>query len=454
MPKLHIIRENQIQPTARVAQLSGLFDLPQEQKTRKEWSVDLPIEQHPWQIGLIVGSSGSGKSTIARELFGGNIDPVYDWPADKAVVDGFPAKLGIKEVTELLSSVGFSSPPAWLVPFRCLSNGQQFRASMARLLAEQREGIAVCDEFTSVVDRTVAQVASVAIARTVRKRQQQFVAVSCHSDIIDWLDPDWLYDVDQQRFTWRLERRSRPEVQLQIYRGHHSAWPLFHAHHYLSGELHTSSKVFIADVSLDQGKSFRPAALCAVLPRVGKGSGWREHRLVCLPDFQGLGIGNRLSAFVGSVMTAEGKSFSSLTAHPGMIRHRHASRLWQTLRGPSHVSSGHNATSSYQDFAKTSSKTRLTASFRYIGPALDRAEAARLLEVRTDLAFPPETVLPALRLLSRFGQATADELAEASGIKPDTVRRWCQELAQCAQLKVSRSKPPVYQLGPRPIPGW
>ena len=43
------------------------------------------------------------------------------------------------------------------------------------------------DEFTSVIDRTVAQIGSSAIAKTVRKRKQKFVAVSCHYDIEEWL---------------------------------------------------------------------------------------------------------------------------------------------------------------------------------------------------------------------------------------------------------------------------
>src|SRR6185369_3509378 len=109
-----------------------------------------------------------------------------------AVVEAFPPALGIKDIALLLSSVGFSSPPAWLRPFHLLSTGEQFRVSLALLLAHaQRGSRVVCDEFTSVVDRTVAQIGSAALARTVRARGRQFIAVTCHEDVEEWLRPDW-----------------------------------------------------------------------------------------------------------------------------------------------------------------------------------------------------------------------------------------------------------------------
>src|SRR5207302_7587073 len=130
--------------------------------------------------------------------------------------DGFPYDLTIKEILALLSSVGFSSPPAWLRPFAALSTGQQFRVTLARLLAEQ-PALAVMDEFTSVVDRTVAQIGAHSLARTVRGRGQKFIAVTCHEDVEPWLNPDWVYRPDAGRFTWRLLQR-RPAIALHVCR--------------------------------------------------------------------------------------------------------------------------------------------------------------------------------------------------------------------------------------------
>src|SRR2546427_9408493 len=130
----HIAVETPIQNTPRVQQLRGMFDLPAETASRLEWHVHLPLEERPWHIGLIVGPSGCGKSTIARRLWPYHLIQAPAWPCDRAVVDGFPNELSIKDIVSLLSSVGFSSPPAWLRPFQVLSTGQQFRVTLARLL--------------------------------------------------------------------------------------------------------------------------------------------------------------------------------------------------------------------------------------------------------------------------------------------------------------------------------
>jgi ABC-type Mn2+/Zn2+ transport system ATPase subunit len=135
MPVLNINRSTAIKRTPRVVQLEGLFDVPPTKRSEVAWRVNLPIEEKPWQIGLVVGPSGCGKSTLARELFGKSLVSGYEWPSDCSIVDGFPAGMSMKEITLFLSSVGFSSPPSWLRPFGVLSNGEQFRATIARALA-------------------------------------------------------------------------------------------------------------------------------------------------------------------------------------------------------------------------------------------------------------------------------------------------------------------------------
>src|SRR5437588_9272815 len=180
MPAATITVRTPIQRTPRVQQVEGLFDIPAGQEASLQWEVALPLEERPWHVGLIVGPSGSGKSTVARHLFGEQFQALAElpaWPADRSVLDAFPEALAVKEVVALLSSVGFSSPPAWLRPFRVLSTGEQFRVSLARLLAYAPD-LAVVDEYTSVVDRTVAQVGSAAVARAVRQRGQRFIAVT------------------------------------------------------------------------------------------------------------------------------------------------------------------------------------------------------------------------------------------------------------------------------------
>jgi GNAT superfamily N-acetyltransferase len=358
-----IRREVPVIQSARVLQLLGLFDVPPAQRCERCWEVTLELPAS-WHIGLIVGPSGCGKSTLARELWPGQIFERWDWPADRSVVDGFPAAMGIKDITSLLCAVGFSSPPSWLKPYRVLSTGEQFRVHIARTLAEL-PGLAVVDEFTSVVDRQVAQLASAAVQKAVRRRGQQLVAVTCHEDVAAWLEPDWIYrPLTGELLAGRSLRR--PPIELEIARVHRHAWQLFKEHHYLSGSLHKGAACFVA---FWQG---RPAAFCSVLsfPDPVR-PGWREHRTVCLPDYQGVGIGSALGEYVASLYRATGKPYRSITSNPVYIGHRLRSPLWRCCQRSALQKAyrGRHASRVTISMAPTKSTTRLTSSFEYIGPA-------------------------------------------------------------------------------------
>lgn len=186
--------ESGIPQTFRTAQVVGTYDLKPEHLARRI-SADIPIEGKEWNVGLIVGSSGTGKSTIAAEAFGRR-EPMQ--PAGGAVIDDMPSGRQFKDITRAFVSVGFSSPPSWLKPYSVLSNGEKMRASLAYALLSDDDPI-VFDEFTSVVDREVAKTMSLAASKAVRRDGKRFVAVSCHRDVTEWLDPDW-NDTDAMRF--------------------------------------------------------------------------------------------------------------------------------------------------------------------------------------------------------------------------------------------------------------
>jgi ABC-type lipoprotein export system ATPase subunit len=374
MPVLEISRSTPIERTPRVVQLEGLFDVSPAKQSELSWRVNLPIEEKPWQLGLIVGPSGCGKSTLARELFGKHLVSRYDWPTNCSLVDGFPAEMSIKEITLLLSSVGFSSPPSWLRPFNVLSNGEQFRATIARALAEQAD-LVVIDEFTSVVDRTVAQIGSAAIAKTIRRRAgQKLIAVTCHDDVAEWLDPDWIYEPATDTFQWRLERRGRSRISLEVARVGPSAWHLFRNHHYLSANLNRSAVCFCA--FLDS----RPVAFSAWLPFLGRLRGdrraRRNHRTVCLPDFQGIGIGQALVDFCASLWTALGDRAFSASSRPGEVAAKNRSPHWRLLRAPKRAA--RSGDGNMRRLTRTRAANRLTASFEYVGPRLDPHIARKL----------------------------------------------------------------------------
>jgi energy-coupling factor transporter ATP-binding protein EcfA2 len=315
--------------TARVQQIGSMFDVPLHEVASQAWDLEIPLEGRAWSVGAVLGPSGSGKSSLARHLWGGLVDVAPAWGAG-ALVDEFPPELGIREVTGLLTSVGLSSPPAWIRPRATLSNGEGFRADVARLLADTPPGgLAVVDEFSSVVDRQVARVASHTVQRTVRDRGLQLVAVTCHYDVEEWLQPDWVLDMASGAFRWR-EVQPHPPVRLHVHQVDRSLWPVFARHHYLSADLHQAAQCFGAFT--DAGD---PVAFASFIhfPHPKTKNVKTMHRLVTLPDWQGLGIGMELAGWLGQHLWDQRKRLHLASAHPAVIGFCGRSPRWKALGG-------------------------------------------------------------------------------------------------------------------------
>lgn len=188
--RVDIERSVVVVKSPRVAQLEAIFDAPLEAKQTVSWHFDVPIESREWSVGLIAGPSGAGKTLVGRALFG---DPLtFEW-TQAAVLDDF-GDLSMSDITKALGAVGFNTIPAWVRPYAVLSIGEQFRAALARALLSGADPIFI-DEFTSNVDRQVGQIASYAVQKYVRRRKgMHFVAATCHYDVVDWLQPDWVVE--------------------------------------------------------------------------------------------------------------------------------------------------------------------------------------------------------------------------------------------------------------------
>lgn len=362
MPPLKITVSCPIHESFRVKQVGGLFDVPLEQRMRESFCVEVPELAGDWQIGLIVGPSGSGKSTIARQLFQKSLVTGSDWPREKAVIDAFPQELSIREITGLLTSVGFSSPPSWIKPYHVLSNGERFRCDLALALSRGKNGdIVAFDEFTSVVDRNVARVASAAIAKGIRAGQikRRFVAVTCHYDVMEWLEPQWVIDMASSTLSRRCLRR--PGIQLEIVRCERPAWRLFARHHYLTGKLAPGCRMYMALWNRE------PVTFCAILPVVCKKGHWRFSRVVTLPDYQGIGIGMRVTEAISEMYVRDRQRINITGSHPAVIAHCRKSPLWKTVNVSAAKSRAkHSPVSGYR-----SADGRVVVSFEYVGAASD-----------------------------------------------------------------------------------
>ena len=178
------IKVQQDEFTAKVA---SAFDLGFDGTITTEVpDFELPMKEY--NIGLIVGSSGSGKSTILQS---NETAQSNDWARDKAIVSHFKTP---DEAIEKLHACGLASIPTLCKPYHVLSNGEKYRADFARKLHEG----AKLDEFTSEVNRETAKSLCVSVAKYIRRKDiKNITLASCHSDIIDWLQPDWVFDCDK-----------------------------------------------------------------------------------------------------------------------------------------------------------------------------------------------------------------------------------------------------------------
>jgi len=204
MPSFEIIKESDFDKNSfRVASIIGTFDL-QNEKIVERFAGNIDIENTNWQIGCIHGSSGTGKSVIAQELWGKFKEKLY---FEKSVIDDL-APSSTDEIVKTLVSVGFGSTTSWLKPYKVLSNGEKMRVDLARALLSEDNPI-VFDEFTSVVDRHIAKIGSDCVQRAIRSSSRKFIAITCHEDIIEYLRPDWIFNTNSMSMSFPDKKKDQ-----------------------------------------------------------------------------------------------------------------------------------------------------------------------------------------------------------------------------------------------------
>lgn len=365
MPHFDIIRKSSPKKTFRVASVMGAFDLEKEQ-IEERFVGDINLHDE-WTIGLIVGNSGTGKTTIAKELFPDSYITNFSYNHE-TILDDMPQKKSVHDITQTFNAVGFSSPPSWLKPYQVLSNGEKMRCDIARAILSD-EKLFVFDEFTSVIDRNVAKIGSFAMQKALRKtKNKKMIAVTCHFDVEDWLLPDWVFNTNDM--TFRLcegQKKNRPNIRFAIYEvkeNKEKLWKKFARYHYLSHSFNKAAHTYIATVNDEI------AAFCAILPfphPIAKDV-WKVHRIVVLPDYQGIGLGVMFNDFIGQKYIDEGEKYVIVTSNPAFIHSMSKSNKWIATRKPSRVV-GCSKTGKIHSLVKKdkTSRNRITCSFKYIG---------------------------------------------------------------------------------------
>lgn len=295
--------------TFRCKKAANSLDIDIEKKLRHEFSVEADIESD-FHVALIVGASGSGKTTLARSIWGD--DALQRFLDDeKPIIEQFPADWTYDDCAKMLMGVGLTSVPCWIRPAKTLSNGQRERAEIALQMASDREFI-VIDEWTSVVDRTVAKIMSHCIQKWARKMGKKVVLLSCHYDVLDWLQPDWLIDCNKQSFDdRRCLRRSRSErFTFDIREIGRESWRYFSKYHYLSERLPGGHIVLFGLFQGDEQIGFQ--CFANYVPYSKEDAFFRRrkkmhsNRTVIHPDYVGLGLGAMLINETSEIMWQRG----------------------------------------------------------------------------------------------------------------------------------------------------
>jgi GNAT superfamily N-acetyltransferase len=366
----YIERKNKIINDKYTEYVYDAFDI----QNKEETSVKIPInfsecKNFDWNIGVIYGGSGTGKTTLLKE-FGDLTDDSFD--DKKPLISNFDW-LEPKEATFLLSAMGLASVPTWLRPFSLLSNGEQYRASLAYKVGKAKEGdVILIDEFTSVVDRDVAKAMSNALQKYIRRNNKKIILASCHFDIMEWLLPDWTYSPLKGRLERASCRLSRPRIELQVSRCRYETWDIFKQHHYMSQGLNKASKCYLLSMN------DKPVAFMAILPfpHGHIQNGYRISRIVVLPDYQGLGIGFVVINYFAELYKADNKTMYIKTSNPALFgAMKKNENSWKLTNEVKAEQLNTEWMEKQQKSDKTGFRNAVTKSYKFIGePSSDSTD--------------------------------------------------------------------------------
>jgi hypothetical protein len=228
----------------RAARVKSLFNV--ESGANFSLDADLPIDDGDWKIGLIVGPSGSGKTSMGRRIFGP--EAFYEPAAGpRTARSSTPSQPGGS-----FDAVTARSPPWAWAPCRpgCARTTSSRTASGSAPTSPASSAMPPSGSW-STSSRAWLTGRSPRSGRW-RSRSPgaapgQAVLLSCHYDIIDWLEPDWVFDTGTGTYSGRGLWR-RPRIELEIWQTDWRYWPMFEPHHYLKAPAMIAARCYVGAV--------------------------------------------------------------------------------------------------------------------------------------------------------------------------------------------------------------
>lgn len=328
------------------------LDIDVQKKSTHHLKILADVENN-FNVGLILGSSGSGKTTLAKKIFGEDIFKT-GLNEDLPIIDQFDDKYSYDERAEMLSGIGLTSVITWIRPVKTLSNGQKARAESALLMSKDHDLI-VIDEWTSVVDRTVAKAMSHCVQKFARKFNKKIILLSCHYDVTEWINPDFVIDCNNQSYD---DRRSlRPErkekLEFTIKNVDKRTWKYFSKYHYLSEKLPGGLIFCFGLFQGDNQIGFQ--CFANYTPHTNKGAKMILHsnRTVIHPDYAGLGMGIKLINETSKIMHNQNYKIMAAFSSTPVFKAMSKQKCWILKDVRRDLKSHGGGNSSNKDFMRT-----------------------------------------------------------------------------------------------------
>jgi hypothetical protein len=201
----------EVERSDRVLEIAEAFGLGLDDKEFVVFdNQELEIQQG--DVVYITGQSGSGKSTVLRELAAKmedngldvvNIDDVE--LLDKPLIDQIGKNTS--EALNILSIAGLNDAYLFIRKPQELSDGQRYRFKLAKII-ESGAGVWIADEFLAVLDRTTAKVIAFNLQKVARKVGATLMVATTHTDMVWDLAPN-LYV--EKRYREKIEIVRSPE---------------------------------------------------------------------------------------------------------------------------------------------------------------------------------------------------------------------------------------------------
>ncbi|MFU9046334.1 ATP-binding cassette domain-containing protein [Acinetobacter tibetensis] len=205
----------EVERSKRVLEIAEAFGLGLDDKEFVVFD-DLDIEIREGDVVYITGQSGSGKSTVLRELSSlmtaegktvADIDKVE--LLDAPLIDQIGTST--KEALTLLSVAGLNDAYLFIRKPSELSDGQRYRFRLAKLI-ESGAQVWIADEFLAVLDRTTAKVIAFNLQKVARSVGATVLVATTHSDMVKDLAP-----------TVTIDKRFREKIDIKAPEGYKNA---------------------------------------------------------------------------------------------------------------------------------------------------------------------------------------------------------------------------------------